>query len=50
MVANEKAMGPFVDFLKSTKVSNKERVRKRELEWQQRNDQVAEDLHEEQAD
>lgn len=45
LLANEKAMGPFLDFLKSTEVGGKEGARERELEWQQRSDQAGEELH-----
>lgn len=46
MLANKKAMSFFVDFLKSTEVGSREKVREQELEWQQRSDQASNDLHE----
>ena len=45
LLANEKAMGPFLDFLKSTEVGGREGARGGELEWQRRSDQAGEELH-----
>lgn len=45
LLANEKAMGPFLDFLRSTEVGAREGARERELEWQRRGDQAGEELH-----
>ena len=38
MLANEKAVSPLVDFLKSTEVGAREGANKRELEWERRDD------------
>lgn len=40
-----RAIDPFVDFLKSTEVGEREGTRERELEWQWRSDQAGEELH-----
>lgn len=44
LVANEKAMGPLIGFIKSTEVGGRHEAKERELEWQQRNDQAGEEL------
>ena len=44
LLANEREIGPFLEYLKSTKVGGKEGGKKRELEWEQRNDQAGEEL------
>ena len=44
LLANEKAMGPLLGFLKSTGVGGREGAKERELEWQQRSDQTGEEL------
>ena len=44
MLANEKAMGPLLGFLKSAEVGGREGARERELEWEQRDDRVREQL------
>ena len=44
LLANEKAMGPLLGFLKSTEVSGREGAKERELEWQRRSDQAGEEL------
>ena len=40
LLANEKAMGPLLEFLKSTEVSGREGAREKELEWERSNDQT----------
>ena len=44
LLANEKAMGPRLGFLKSTEVGGREGAREREEEWEGRNDQAGEEL------
>ena len=44
LLANEKALGPLVGFLKSTDVGGREGAKERELEWERRDDQVGEEL------
>lgn len=44
LLANEKAIGPLVEFLKSTQVGGREGAKEREIEWERRNDQVGEKL------
>lgn len=44
MFANEKVVGLLVDFLKWIGVGAKEKAKKRELEWERRDDQVREKL------
>ena len=44
LLANEKALGPLVGFLKSTDVGGREGAKEREIEWDQRDDQVGEEL------
>ena len=44
LLANEKAMGPLLGFLKSTEVGEREGAKERELEWQRRSDQAGEEL------
>ena len=44
LLANEKAMGPILGFLKSTEVGGREGAREREKEWERRNDQAGEEL------
>ena len=46
MLADEEAVGPFLDFLKPTEVGGREGARERELEWQRRRDQEGEELNE----
>lgn len=41
-----KSNGSFLDFLKSIEVGGREKARERELEWQQKSDQAAKQLHE----
>ena len=43
LLANERAVGPVLKFLKDTEVGRREGVRERELEWQKRSDQEGED-------
>ena len=45
LLADEKAMGPFLDFLKSTIVGEREGAKERELEWQRRRDQIGEEVN-----
>lgn len=42
--ADEKVIGPLLDFLISTEVGVGEGAKERELEWERRNDQAGEDL------
>ncbi len=42
LLANEKAISPLLDFLKSTEVGGREGAKERELEWQQRIDRAGE--------
>ena len=44
LLANEKAIGPILGFLKSTEVGGREGAREREKEWERRNDQAGEEL------
>ena len=44
LLANEKAIGPILGFLKSTKVGKRDGAREREKEWERRNDQAGEEL------
>lgn len=44
MLANEKALGPLLGFLKSTDVGRGEEAKERELEWERRDDQAGEEL------
>ncbi len=44
MLANEKAVGPLLDFLKSTEVGAREGAKERELEWERRVDHAGEEL------
>ena len=44
LLANEKAMGPLLEFLKATEVGGREGAREGELEWERRNDQAGEEL------
>lgn len=37
-------MGPLLGFLKSTEVGRREGMKERELEWEQRDDEVGEEL------
>ncbi len=43
LLANEKAVGPLVDFLKSTEVGAREGAKERELEWERRDDHAGEE-------
>ena len=42
LLANERAVGPVLRFLKVTEVGSREGARERELEWQRRSDQEGE--------
>lgn len=44
LLAYEKAMGPLLEFLKSTEVGRREGAKERELEWERRNNQAGEEL------
>ncbi len=44
LLANQKAMGPILGFLKATEVGGREGAREREEEWGRKNDQLGEDL------
>ena len=44
LLANEEAVGPLLEFLKSTEVGGREGVNERELEWMQRDDRVGEEV------
>ena len=44
LLANERALGPFLEYLKSTEVGEKEGGKEREFEQEQRNDQAGEEL------
>ena len=44
LLADEKAIGPLLEFLKSTEVGGREGAKEREIEWERRNDQVGEEL------
>ena len=44
LLANERAIGPVLEFLKRTEVGSRAGARERELEWQERNDQGGENL------
>ena len=44
LVADEKPLGPLLEFLKATEVGGREGARERELECEQRNDQAGEEL------
>ena len=44
LVADEKALGPLLEFLKTTEVGGKEGAGKREVEWEQQHDRAGEDL------
>ena len=43
LLANERAVGPVLNFLKDTEVGDREGARERELEWQNKRDQEGED-------
>ena len=43
-LANEKAMGPLLGFLKSIEVGGRAGAKERELEWKRRNDEAGEEL------
>ena len=43
-VADGRALGPLLEFLKATEVGSREGARERELEWERRNDHAGEDL------
>lgn len=42
-MANKRAVGPVLNFLKGTEVGSREGARVRELEWQRRDDHEGED-------
>ena len=44
LLANEKVLGPLSGFLKSTDGGGREGAKEREVEWEQRDDQVGEEL------
>ncbi len=44
LLADEKVIGPLLDFLISTEVGGREGAKERELEWERRNDQAGEEL------
>ena len=44
LLANEKAMGPLLEYLKATEVGGREGAKEGELEWGRRNDQAGEEL------
>ena len=41
-IANERAVGPILQFLRNTEVGSRDGTRERELEWQRRSDQEGE--------
>lgn len=43
-VADGKALGPLLEFLKATEVGGREGAREREREWERQNDHAGEDL------
>ena len=44
LLANKKAIGPILGYLKSTEVGRRDGAREREKEWERRNDQAGEEL------
>ena len=44
LVADEKALGPLLEFLKATEIGDRKGARERELEWERRNGHAGEDL------
>lgn len=44
MLGNEKAVASLLKFLKTTDIGGREGARERELKWEQKNDQVGENL------
>lgn len=44
LVADERALGPLLEFLKATEVGSRAGAKERELEWERRNDHAGEDL------
>ena len=44
LLANERAIGPVLEFLKRTEVGSRAGAKEREMEWQGRNDQEGENL------
>ncbi len=42
LLANERAVGPILQFLRNTEVGSRDGTRERELEWQRRSDQEGE--------
>ena len=44
LLANERAIGPLLEYLKSTEVGGREGGKERELEWERRDDQAGEEL------
>ena len=44
LLANEKAVAPLLNFLKTTEIGGREGAREREVEWERRNDRAGEDL------
>ena len=44
LLANERAKGPLLEYLKSTEVGAREGGKKRELEWERKNDHAGEEL------
>ncbi len=44
LLENEKAVTPLLRFLKTTDVRGREGARKKEIEWERKNDEAGEDL------
>ena len=44
LLANERAIGPLLEYLKSTEVGGREGGKEREVEWERRDDQAGEEL------
>ena len=44
LLVNERAIGPLLEYLKSTEVGGREGGKERKLEWERRNDQAGEEL------
>ncbi len=43
LLANERAVGPVLNFITNTEVGSRDGARERELEWQKKSDQEGED-------
>lgn len=45
MLENERAIGPFLDYLKSTDVGGREGAKGRDVDWERRNYPAGEESH-----